>query len=82
MRKVEEVVRELNAPKAEKEPAKDKAALPEEYKQLSDQISSVFNTKVQFNRSEKGNGKIVIPFKSDEDLERIIAILDKANTKE
>ncbi|WP_027472581.1 ParB/RepB/Spo0J family partition protein [Saccharicrinis fermentans] len=82
VRKVEEVVRELNAPKAEKEPAKDKAALPEEYKQLSDQISSVFNTKVQFNRSEKGNGKIVIPFKSDEDLERIIAILDKANTKE
>jgi len=82
VRKVEEVVRELNAPKGEKEPAKDKAALPEEYKQLSDQISSVFNTKVQFNRNEKGNGKIVIPFKSDEDLERIIAILDKANTKE
>ena len=82
VRKVEEVVRELNTPKKEESKTKEKNELPEEYKQMSDQMSSVFSTKVQFNRSEKGNGKIVIPFKSDEDLERIIAILDKVNNKE
>ncbi|WP_066629803.1 ParB/RepB/Spo0J family partition protein [Labilibacter marinus] len=82
VRKVEEVVRALNAPKNEESAPQEKAPLPEEYKQLSDQMSSVFNTKVQFSRGDKGNGKIVIPFKSDEDLERIIAILDQANTKE
>ncbi len=82
VRKVEEVVRELNTPKPEKESTKGNAPLPEEYRQLSNQISSVFNTKVQFSRGDKGNGKIVIPFKSDDDLERIIAILDQANTKE
>jgi ParB family chromosome partitioning protein len=80
VRKVEEVVRELNSDKPEKKTAKKNTTLPEEYQQLSNQISSVFNTKVQFSRAEKGNGKIVIPFESDEDLERIISILDKANT--
>lgn len=82
VRKVEELVRELSTPKKEAAPAKEKVAMPEEYNHLGNQISSVFNTKVQFTRSQKGDGKIVIPFKSDEDLERIIAVLDKLNSKE
>mgnify|MGYP007005270451 CR=1 FL=1 len=32
------------------------------------------------NKDNKGKGKIVIPFKSDDELERIIAIFDKLNT--
>jgi len=80
VRKVEEVVRDLNVDKPKKTPTK-KTDLPEEYQQLSQQISSVFDAKVQFTRGDKGNGKIVIPFSSDEDLERIIAILDKVNSK-
>ncbi len=81
VRKVEELVRELNSEKPTKQPNKKKTALPEEYQQLSNQISSVFDTKIQFSRGDNGNGKIVIPFDSDEDLERIISILDKANAK-
>ena len=82
VRKVEEVVRDLNSENgSQKKPSTKKSVLPEEYQHLSNQISSVFETKVQFTRGDKGNGKIVIPFNSDEDLERIIDILDKANTK-
>lgn len=83
VRKVEEVVRDLSAGKdSEKKATSNNAkSLPEEYLHLSNQISSVFDTKVQFTRGNNGNGKIVIPFNSDEDLERIIGILDKANTK-
>ncbi|MCW3804405.1 ParB/RepB/Spo0J family partition protein [Plebeiibacterium marinum] len=81
VRKVEEVVRELNSDKPTKQPAKKKSTLPEEYQMLSSQISNVFDTKVQFTRGDKGNGKIVIPFNSDEDLERIVSILDKVNNK-
>ncbi len=80
VRKVEEVVRNLNIDKPGKNSSK-KTALPEEYRQLSHQISNVFNADVKFSRSDKGNGKIVIPFTSDEDLERIISILDKVNGK-
>jgi len=32
---------------------------------------------VDFKRNNKGSGKIIIPFKSDEDLERIMGIIDK-----
>jgi ParB family chromosome partitioning protein len=81
VRKVEEVVRELNTEKPSKGPAKKKNGLPVEYQHLSNQISSVFDTNVQFSINEKGNGKIVIPFQSDEDLERIISVLDKVNGK-
>jgi ParB family chromosome partitioning protein len=42
-------------------------------------LNNHFSAKVEFKRGANGNGKIIIPFKSDEDLERIIAILDKTN---
>jgi len=32
---------------------------------------------VEFKRNNKGTGRIVIPFKSDEDLQRIVSIFDK-----
>jgi ParB family chromosome partitioning protein len=49
------------------------------YVDLEKHLNNHFNAKVEFKRGPNGNGKIVIPFKSDEDLERIIAILDKTN---
>ncbi|MBE9519473.1 MAG: chromosome partitioning protein ParB, partial [Bacteroidetes bacterium] len=36
-----------------------------------------FGATIEFKRSNKGSGRIVIPFKSDEDLQRIVSILDK-----
>lgn len=85
VRKVEEVVRELTSenekPVEEEEaPKKDKVVMPEEYKKLKQQLSSFFKTNIQFSRADDGKGKIVIPFRSDEELEKIISILDKANT--
>ena len=52
------------------------ARLPEEYNMLKQQLSGFFNAKVQLTCSEKGRGKISIPFNNEEDLERIIGILD------
>jgi len=83
VRKVEEVVRELTTEgeKAEeKVEKKEKVVIPEEYKKLKNQLSNFFKTNIQFSRGDDGKGKIVIPFRSDEELEKIISILDKANT--
>lgn len=80
VRKVEELVRELNGGKAKKAESKEKAELPAEYQQLKSQISNFFKTNVQFSRADDGKGKIVIPFRSDEELEKIITILDQANS--
>jgi ParB family chromosome partitioning protein len=75
VRKTEDIIRDINAPKTET--AKSKVRLPEEYEQLKKHLSDYFSSLIDFKRNNKGSGKIVIPFKSDEDLERIMGIIDK-----
>lgn len=79
VRKVEEVVRKLAEQPVAEEP---KTPIPSSpgYEQLKNQISNFFKTNIQFSREENGKGKIIIPFRSDEELEKIINILDKANS--
>jgi len=82
VRKVEELVRKLQAGVKEDESSSDKGNREpqvKEYEELTTHLSRHFGTKVDFKRNTKGSGKIVIPFASDEELERIIAILDKLN---
>lgn len=76
VRKTEELVRYIqNAPEVKEQPEPEK----KEYEDLRVHLARQFGADVDFKRSNKGSGKIVISFKSDEDLERIIAILDKLN---
>ena len=75
VRKTEDITRDINIPKPDVQ--KEKVRLPEEYEQLKKHLADHFNSKIEFNRNNKGSGKIVIPFKSDEDLERIMGIIDK-----
>jgi ParB family chromosome partitioning protein len=48
-----------------------------DYEDLREHLSHYFGATIEFKRSNKGNGRIVIPYKSDEDLQRIVSILDK-----
>lgn len=77
VRKVEEIAREINLPKEITPTANN--SLPKEYESLKRDLSNFFQTTIEFKRSNKGDGKIVIPFKTDEELERLIAIFDKLN---
>lgn len=54
-----------------------KATLPEEYNMLREHLSTFFQTKVQLACNEKGKGKITIPFASEEELEKLIGLLDR-----
>lgn len=82
VRKVEEIVRELANPRPEK-PETDASQTGKQKNELGDYIelqkhlSRRFDTKVELKRNETGKGKIVISFKSDEELEKIIELLDK-----
>lgn len=78
VRKIEEIVRKLNAEENETPQAKKAAKkFPQEYEQLKNHLSKHFEANVDFKINNKGKGQIVIPFKSGKDLERIIGILDK-----
>ncbi|MDA3911524.1 MAG: ParB/RepB/Spo0J family partition protein [Bacteroidales bacterium] len=81
VRKVEEFVRELNLEEKKNQTTAEKTKpvkkTAEEYESLQKHLSDYFHTDVKFARNTKGKGKIVIPFGNDEQLERIIAALDK-----
>jgi ParB family chromosome partitioning protein len=69
---------ETNVPAAK--PASDKKAekavlTPEQTAAMED-LRAVFNAKVHISKEPGGKGKIVIPFKSDNDLKRILDLLD------
>jgi len=77
VRKVEEVVREINY-KARKPPHNTdrKKQIIKDFGNLKNLLSQFFNTDVQFRMNEKGKGKIVIPFESDKELESIMEVFD------
>lgn len=81
VRKVEEIVRELANPEpkeSRKEPAKPKKKNEiGDYIELQQHLSRRFEAKVELKRNADGEGKIVIAFKSDAELEKIIGLLDK-----
>lgn len=80
VRKVEELVRKIQESSKDKSDSSSTQTVSNQnYSDLQNHLSKQFGSDVDFKRSNKGSGKIVISFKSDEDLERIIAILDKLN---
>ena len=84
VRQVEEMVKQLNNGEtltSGRHKLSDKTAkrLPEEYAELRNRLSDVFSSKVQMTCNQQGKGKITIPFDSEEDLERIISMLDRIN---
>ena len=83
VRKVEEMVRKMTEGNQEekKKEEKEDENLPQEYEQLRQQLSNFFKTNIRFSRNNKGKGKIVIPFQSDDELEKIVNALDKSKTK-
>ena len=80
VRKVEEIVKSLSEGEAVKSGTRKitpkRSKLPEEFNLLKQQLTGFFNTKVQLTCSEKGKGKISIPFSNEEELERIMEIFD------
>ncbi|MBR6169196.1 MAG: ParB/RepB/Spo0J family partition protein [Bacteroidaceae bacterium] len=82
VRKIEEMVKELSEggsvkSKEGKRIRQKGSNLSSEYGALRTSLSKFFQTKVQLTCAETGKGKITIPFANEEELERIIAIIDK-----
>lgn len=57
--------------------ASPKNMLPSAHQQLQQKLASLLSTKVQLKRATDGKGQIVIHFTNDEDLNRILDVLDQ-----
>ena len=82
VRRVEEMVKELSAGgtvkgKDGKRIRQKGSTLSTEYNVLRDSLSSFFQTKVQMTCSDKGKGKISIPFANEAELARIMGLFDR-----
>lgn len=80
VRKVEEMVKALmqgqSVKVGDKKITPKRVKLPAEYNVLQQQLTGFFKAKVQLTCSPKGRGKITIPFRNEEDLERIMTLFD------
>jgi ParB family chromosome partitioning protein len=75
VRKVEELVRDM-----QKAPVKKEGKQPEpvsyQLQKIQDDLASKFSTRVTLKVGSRGNGVIEIPFLSEDDLGRILEMLD------
>ena len=74
VRKVEELIKKKKEKTAAK---KDEKRTASDYDILKKHLANFFQTDVQLTCNAKGKGKIAISFKNEEELERIIGMLDK-----
>lgn len=77
VRRVEEIVRNLNAEKSgQEESATEKGKLPQQYHNFRESLAKFFPTPVKLSVNNEGKGKIVISFKSADDLQKIVKIIE------
>ena len=81
VRNVEELARnvtEENLPEISNAQKARRKLLPDEFVVLKDHLSAFFQTKVKLTyNNDNGKGKVTIPFDSEEELEKIIGLLDR-----
>ena len=77
VRDTEELARQMgNRSVASKKHAGLRKELPLEYSRIKDVLSGHFGSKVDLKRAASGKGRIVIPFENDEDLNRVLELLN------
>jgi len=74
VRQVEELARKWNTPETPK--SKSVVVLPEKYKQILERLNARLQSDVNLSVNQKGSGNITIPFKSEEELNQILAKLE------
>jgi len=75
VRKTEQLARDLQKPTSKKEVKKD-VPLTFQVQKIQDELASKFGTRVKLKISDGGKGAIEIPFLSEDDLGRILEMLD------
>ncbi len=75
VREIEKKVKKRNKPGCKKTSNKN-MLLPEKYRIFRSNLSEKLKTKVEVKKNNNGRGSIVISFKSDEEMDKIISLLN------
>lgn len=75
VRETEKLVRNLQDGKPEEKPSKATPAVPRNIKKSIKEFSDRLGAKVDVKVSKNGKGRLIIPFASEEDLERLKKII-------
>lgn len=76
VRDVEKLVKMMSRPKKEKEEQETGPDINLIYRQLEDKLKTIMGTKVIINRKDKNKGRIEIEYYSQEELERLIELME------
>jgi len=79
VRAVEEKVRKMTSPKAEKRRAEENDELDESYFRVIEIVGKFFNNNVSLKKDEKGGGSITIRFAQDKEVSQFREALEKIN---
>ncbi|MDB4088315.1 ParB/RepB/Spo0J family partition protein [Flavobacteriales bacterium] len=77
VRKTEELVKGINEPSAKVASKSPRYSLSYEEQKMRDELSQQVNSKVAIAKTNKGNGKITIPFKDHSHLRKILDLLNE-----
>jgi ParB family transcriptional regulator, chromosome partitioning protein len=76
VRELEDIVTNY-ANKKKPNPKKNTPSVPDAYKLVVDNLSGFFGSKIQFKRKPTGAGSIIVNFKNDTDLNRILDLIEE-----
>jgi ParB family chromosome partitioning protein len=76
VRDTEKLIRSITRPKSPRKESKEEVALTAIYSDVEERFKEIFGTKVTINRKSKKKGKIEIEYYSDEELERLIELIN------
>ena len=76
VRETEKLVKEILNPKEKKEEEPEDSALELIYQQLEEKIKGIIGSKVAIHRKNKDKGRIEIEYYSQDELERIVELLE------
>ena len=75
VREVEDIVQ--NHAESKVKAKKKTPSVPADIRPVVDNLNAFFGSKIQFKRKDNGSGQIVVNFKSDEELNRILDRIDE-----
>lgn len=80
VRDVEKLVKILNRPEKEKRHPESGPDINLIYRQIEDKLKTIMGTKVVINRKDKNKGRIEIEYYSQEELERLIELMESVRS--